>query len=331
MKALITGGAGFIGSHLAEAIVRRGGAVCILDNLSLGHPSNLTWVRREDPVEFVQGDVRDPAVLRRCLANSEYVFHLAALPSVPRSVEAPSPSHEINLSATVTLLDLCREYPLKRFIFAGSSSVYGDQEVTFKHEALPPQPLSPYALQKFAAEQYGFLFARHHGVPFVSARFFNVFGPRQAFDSPYAGVIAKFCTVMLRGAAPLIFGDGLQSRDFTYIDNVVDGLLRAAAAPPECVVARAFNLACGERIDLLRLVADLNRLTGQQLAPEFAAARPGDVRHSCADIAAARVAFAYVPLVSWNDGLARTLAWYRAHGEASEWVSDSPSPRAAMG
>ena len=311
MKALITGGAGFIGSHLAEALLRQGGTVRVLDDLSLGHEANLAWARPSDPLEFVRGDVRDPGILRRCLAGVDHVFHLAALPSVPRSIEAPLRSHDVNLTATVTLLELCREHPVRRFVFAGSSSVYGDREVASKHEALPPQPLSPYALQKYTAEHYGVLFAQHHRVPFVSTRFFNVFGPRQAFDSTYSGVIAKFCTLMLQGTAPVIFGDGTQSRDFTYIDNVVDGVLRAANAPAERVVGRAFNLACGDRIDLLRLVADLNGLTGQQLVPQFATVRPGDVQHSCADISAARAAFGYVPLVGWADGLARTLKWYR--------------------
>jgi UDP-glucose 4-epimerase len=311
MKALITGGAGFIGSHLAEAIVRRGDQVRVLDNLSLGHLRNLSWSPSGDVLEIVTGDVCDTATLRRCLQGVDWVFHLAAMPSVPRSIEAPAASHEVNLSATVRLLDLCREFPVRRIVFAGSSSVYGDQDAPLKHEKLPAQPLSPYALQKYAAEQYGIQFARFHRVPFVSTRFFNVFGPRQSFDSPYSGVIAKFCTAMLAGQTPVIFGDGRQSRDFTYIDNVVDGLLRAAEAPQDRVAGQVFNLACGDRIDLLQLVADVNALTGQSLLPRFAPARAGDVLHSCADIVAARAVLGYAPSVSWAEGLRRTLDWYR--------------------
>ena len=312
MNALITGGAGFIGSHLAEAWLRRGGRVRVLDDLSLGQTSNLEMARALGPVELVTGDVGDARLLRRCLDDCEYVFHLAALPSVHRSIEAPLPSHTANLTATVTLLDVCRVTPVSRLVFAGSSSVYGDQPVPAKHEALPPQPLSPYALQKYAAEQYGLLAARHSGIPFVGTRFFNVFGPRQTFNSPYAGAIARFCTGMLKGQRPVIHGDGRQSRDFTYVENIVDGLIRAALAPAGRVVGRVFNLACGEQVDLLRVVAELNRLTGQNLVPVFAPARPGDVRHSCADISAAREALGYVPLVDWPEGLARTLEWYRA-------------------
>jgi len=311
MNALITGGAGFIGSHLAAAWLRRGGGVRVLDDFSLGNETNLVEARALGPVECIRGDAGDAEVLRRCLEGCDYLFHLAALPSVPRSIEAPLPSHAANLTAVVNLLEVCRHHPLKRVVFAGSSSVYGDQPVAAKHEALPPQPLSPYALQKYAAECYGLFAAQHHGVPFVSTRFFNVFGPRQAFDSAYAGVIARFCTLMLRGEVPVIFGDGRQSRDFTFVDNVVDGLIRAALAPSDRVVGRVFNLACGERIDLLRLVSDLNALTGQNLNPIFAPGRAGDVQHSCADITAAREALGYQPLVDWPTGLARTLSWYR--------------------
>ena len=312
--ALITGGAGFIGSHLACALLRQGIRVRVLDDLSLGHEANLTAARALGEVEFRRGDAGEAATLRAALDGCDAVFHLAALPSVPRSVAAPLPSHTANLTATVTLLELCREHPVQRVLFAGSSSVYGDQAVARKPESLPPQPRSPYALQKYAAEQYGFLAAEHHRVPFVSLRFFNVFGPRQAFDSPYAGVIAKFCTAFLKGENPVIFGDGHQSRDFTYVDNVIDGLMRAAVAPAERVVGRAFNLACGDRIELLQLVRDLGHLTGHPLEPRFLPPRPGDVQHSCADITAARQVLGYQPRVDWLTGLGRTLDWYRQAG-----------------
>ena len=311
MKALITGGAGFIGSHLTAAWLRGGGQARVLDDYSLGRYANLDAARAIGTVECMQGDVGDADLLRRCVDGCDVVFHLAALPSVPRSIEAPLPSHATNLTATLTLLETCRGRPIKRIVFAGSSSVYGDHPVEAKHEGLPAQPLSPYALQKYAAEQYGLLAAIYQGLPFVSTRFFNVFGPRQAFDSPYAGVIARFCTTFLRGEPPVIFGDGSQSRDFTYVDNVVDGLLRTIHAPSAQVVGKVFNLACGERIDLHRLVADLNTLTGQNLVPRFEPARNGDVRHSCADISAARSVLGYEPMVDWRAGLERTLTWYR--------------------
>jgi len=318
MNALITGGAGFIGSHLATAWLRLGGRVRVLDDLSLGREANLAEAYKIGPVDFVVGDTGDSALLQQSLQGCNYVFHLAALPSVSRSIEAPVPSHAVNLSATLTLLDVCRTASLQRVVFAGSSSVYGDQPTAAKHEKLPPKPLSPYALQKYAAEQYGLFAAKHHGVPFVSTRFFNVFGPRQAFDSPYAGVVARFCTRMLAGEAPTIYGDGQQARDFTYVENVIDGLIRAATAPPGNSVGRVFNLACGNSITVLRLVEDLNELTGQHLLPVFAPARAGDVVHSCADISAAAEALGYRPTVDWITGLTQTLAWYRKKGAEND-------------
>ena len=316
MKTLVTGGAGFIGSQLAEALVRQGARVTVLDNLSLGSRTNLAWASPNDTLEFVEGDAGDPSLLAKLLPGTDWIFHHAALPSVPRSVAEPLESNAHNLDATLRLLVAARDAKVKRFVFASSSSIYGDSDAATKHESLPPQPLSPYALQKFAAERYGQLFHQLYSLPTVSLRYFNVFGPRQSFDSPYSGVIAKFCTAALLGEAPVIFGDGAQSRDFTFIENVVAANLLAVEAPAERVAGRVFNIACGESIDLLRLVADLNSLTGRNLSPRFEPTRVGDVKHSCADISAAREALGYAVTVHWTEGLRRTLEWYRSQGAA---------------
>jgi nucleoside-diphosphate-sugar epimerase len=312
MKVLITGGAGFIGSHLAEALCRRGARVIVVDNLSLGKTANLAWRKNGDDLELIEGDFRDEPLLARVLPGCDWVFHEAAMPSVPRSVELPVESNAQNLDGSLRLLVAARDARVKRFFFASSSAIYGDVDVDVKHEGLPPNPLSPYALQKYAAEKYGQLSHQLYGLETVGLRYFNVFGPRQAFDSPYSGVIAKFCTGMLRGEAPTIFGDGLQSRDFTYIDNVVAGNLLAAEAPAARVAGKVFNIAGGQSISLIQLVAELNRLTGQNLPTHFAPARAGDVRSSRADISAAQAAFGYQYHVSWPEGLQRTLDFYRA-------------------
>jgi UDP-glucose 4-epimerase len=312
MKVLVTGGAGFIGSHLAEALCRRGDHVVVLDNLSLGRADNLAPARAAGgTLELVEGDAGDAALLARVLPGCERVFHEAALPSVPRSIQQPLASNQHNLAATLQLLVQARDAGVKRFLFASSSSIYGDTEAPVKHEGLPPNPLSPYALQKFAAEKYGQLFHQLYGLETVGLRYFNVFGPRQAFDSPYSGVIARFCTAMLRGEPPVIYGDGLQSRDFTAIENVVLANLQAAEAPADRVAGRVFNVAAGNSLRLLDLVAELNQLTGQQLQPRFEPARPGDIRTSLADVTAAREAFGYQVLTGWQEGLRRTLEFYR--------------------
>lgn len=314
MKALVTGGAGFIGSHIAEALVRGGHSVTVLDNFSLGSKGNLAWARPGDPLEIVDGDAGNETMLRRVVPGCDWVFHEAAMPSVPRSVAEPVASNDHNLTATLRLLEAARMAQVKRFVFASSSSIYGNNDAPAKIETLPPEPLSPYALQKYASETYCRMFHRFHGLPTVSLRYFNVFGPRQSFNSPYSGVIARFCTLFLRGETPVIYGDGLQSRDFTYIANVVAANLAVATAPEADVAGRVFNIACGESITLLRLVADLNRLTGNNLIPRLEAERAGDVKHSKADISAARAAFGFAPAVSWEDGLVRTLDWYKETG-----------------
>lgn len=311
MKALITGGAGFIGSHIAQQLCARGASVVVLDNLSLGKVENLAWKKSSDDVEFVEGDIADEALLAKITPGCDWVFHEGALPSVPRSVAQPLESNAQNLDGTLKVLIAARDAGVKRFMFASSSSIYGDSDAPSKHEELPPNPLSPYALQKYASEKYCQLFHRLYGLETVGLRYFNVFGPRQAFDSPYSGVIAKYCTAMLKGERPLVFGDGLQARDFTYVDNAVSANLLAAEAPAEKVAGRFFNSAAGDSISLLQLIDELNRLTNQKLEPEFHPPRVGDVRNSLADISAAREAMGYEVLVNWKDGVAKTLEFYR--------------------
>jgi len=312
MKALVTGGAGFIGSHIAQAVCRRGGKVIVLDNLSLGSLKNLEWKLPGDSVEFVQGDIRDTALVKKLLPGCEVVFNEAALPSVPLSVEQPAETNAQNLDAALQLLIAARDAKVRRLVFASSSAIYGDSEISPKREDLAPCPLSPYALQKYGAERYGQMFYQLYGFEAVSLRYFNVFGPRQSFNSPYSGVIAKFCTMLLQGQAPLIFGDGLQSRDFIYIDNVVHANLLAAEAPADKAAGKVFNVAGGQSINLLQLLQELNQLTGQSLTPQFQPARTGDVRSSLADISRIQADLNYQVKVSWQQGLRHTLDFYRA-------------------
>jgi UDP-glucose 4-epimerase len=311
MKALITGGAGFIGSHIAEALCRKGASVVVLDNLSLGNLNNLAWKQPGDNLEFVEGDIRDEALLAKLMPGIDWVFHEGALPSVPRSVAQPIESHDHTLNGSLKVLVAARDAGVKRLVFASSSSIYGDSDAPAKHESLPPNPLSPYALQKYGSEKYCQLFHRLYGLETVALRYFNVFGPRQAFDSPYSGVIAKYCTAMLKGERPLVFGDGTQARDFTYVQNAVSANLLAAEAPAEKAAGRVFNTAAGDSISLLDLIAELNALTHQSLEPVFQAPRVGDVKNSLADISAARAALGYEVLVNWKEGVARTLDFYR--------------------
>jgi len=311
MKTLVTGGAGFIGSHLAEALHRLGETVIVLDNLELGDVGNLQWGKGSSRMEFVEGDVRDAALVTRLVAGCDWVFHEAALPSVPRSVLEPLETNEQNVTGTLNMLIASRDAGVKRFLFASSSSIYGDTDAPLKHEGLPPNPMSPYALQKYTGERYCQLFHQLYGLPTVALRYFNVFGPRQRHDSPYSGVIARFCDAFLRGERPTIFGDGLQSRDFTYIENVIRANMLAAQAPVEKVAGRVLNIACGDSISLLQLAAELQTLTGQKLEPCFKPARVGDVRSSRADIRAIRESLIFETAVSFSEGLRHTLEFYR--------------------
>ena len=321
MKALVTGGAGFIGSHISEALCRRGAEVVVLDNLSLGNPANLDWKKPGDKLDLVEGDICDQALLAKLMPGVDWVFHQGAMPSVPRSVAEPIESNAQNLDGTLYVLVAARDAGVKRLMFASSSSIYGNADVPEKREDLLVQPLSPYALQKYGGERYCQLFHQLYGFEAIALRYFNIFGPRQAFDSPYSGVIAKFCTFMLEGTPPVIFGDGSQARDFTYVENAVAANLLAAEAPGEKAAGKVFNVAAGHAIDLIRLVKDINLLTGQQLQPRFEPARVGDVLHSLADISAARASLNYEVKVDWEEGLHRTLEFYRQVNAAASATS----------
>jgi nucleoside-diphosphate-sugar epimerase len=306
-RYLVTGGAGFIGSHLSEELVRRGETVRVVDNLSTGKRSNLSHLPE---VEFLEGDLADIEVARRAVVGIDFVLHQAAIPSVPRSVTDPITSNRSNIDATLNVLVASRDAAVRRLVYAGSSSAYGDTPTLPKHEEMPPHPLSPYALQKLVGEQYAEMFTRLYGFEAVTTRYFNVFGPRQDPSSPYSGVISLFISALVEGRRPTIFGDGEQSRDFTYVANVVDGVLRACQAPG--VAGRSINVATGGRMTLNRLFAVLRALVGANVEPMYADPRPGDVRHSQADISLAQRALGYEPIVSLEEGLRRTLEWYRA-------------------
>jgi UDP-glucose 4-epimerase len=304
---LVTGGAGFIGSHIATALVERGDRVRVLDNLCTGNRDNLSAI--EEHIEFIEGDLINPRDVDRALERVEVVFHQAALASVPRSVDAPLDTNAACVTGTVTLLDAARRKGVRRVIFAGSSSAYGDQPTPAKSERLLPGPLSPYAAAKLAGEYYCKAFTSTYGLETVTLRYFNVFGPRQDPESQYAAVIPKFITAILAGGRPTIFGDGKHSRDFTYIDNVVQGNLLAADAP--AAVGRVINVACGRSFDLLTLVDGINRALGTDAQPIFELNRVGDVRNSLADIRLARELLKYEPKVGFDDGLRRTVEYYK--------------------
>jgi UDP-glucose 4-epimerase len=306
-KFLVTGGAGFIGSHLATALVERGDEVRVLDNLSTGYLSNLDAIR--DRVEFIEADLLDEEAVAGAVEGVDCVFHQAALASVPRSVEAPLDTNAACVTGTLTLLDAARRAGVRRLVYAASSSAYGDQPNDSKREVDLPAPLSPYGAAKLAAEYYCRAFTATYGFETVATRYFNVFGPRQDPDSPYSAVIPLFITAMLEGRRPVIFGDGLHSRDFTFVANVVHGNLLAADAPD--VAGRVFNVATGGSITLLELVAAINELLGTDIRPTFAPPRQGDVRRSMADIYQARKCLGYEPKVDFQDGLRRSLDYYR--------------------
>ena len=304
---LVTGGAGFIGSHLTEELVRRGHRVRVADSLVTGQRSNLDHV---NSVEFLEGDVADLSFARRIVDGCEFVLHQAALPSVPRSVADPLTSHRANVDGTLNMLLASRDAKVKRLVFAGSSAAYGDTPTLPKHEDMPNRPLSPYALQKVIGEQYLQMFTALYGLETVTIRYFNVFGPRQDPGSPYSGVISLFATALLENHAPTIFGDGSQSRDFTYVSNVVDGVLRACEAP--AASGEVINVATGGSVSLNHVFDYMRRLTGADVTPTYGDRRPADVRDSQADIAKARRILGYQPTVTFEDGLAKTVEWYRS-------------------
>jgi nucleoside-diphosphate-sugar epimerase len=310
---LVTGGAGFIGSHLTEELVRRGHRVRVADSLITGKRSNLSHI---PDVEFLEGDLADLEFARRAVAGCEYVLHQAAIPSVPRSVKDPISSNRANVDATLNTLVASRDAGVKRLVFAASSSAYGETPTLPKHEEMPTQPLSPYALQKVIGEQYLQLFTRLYGLETVAIRYFNVFGPRQDPSSPYSGVISVFATALLENRPPTIYGDGEQTRDFTYVANVVDGVLRACEAPG--AAGQIINVATGGRISLNMLFEEMRGLVGADVRPAYEEARAGDVRDSQADITRARELLGYVPTVSFEEGLRDTLNWYRTADLAAQ-------------
>ncbi len=307
-KYLVTGAAGFIGRSITAELLARGEQVRGVDNFITGQRSNLKGL---EAMEFIEGDLREPAACARACQGIDTVFHEAALASVPRSVADPVGTNEHCVVATLNLLVAAREAGVRRVVYAGSSSAYGDTPTLPKHEAMKSNPISPYAAAKLAGEQYMQVFARVYGLETVVLRYFNVFGPHQDPKSQYSGVLAIFCRKMLAGEQPVIYGDGEQSRDFTYIDNVVKANLLAAAAPAEKVSGRVINAATGVRFTLNQTFDILRDLTGYEGEPAYGAPRAGDVRDSLADITLARELFGFEPTVDFREGLRRTVEWYR--------------------
>jgi nucleoside-diphosphate-sugar epimerase len=304
---LVTGGAGFIGSHLVEELVRRGHRVRVADSLITGKRENLAHVPAAD---FIEGDLADLDVARRAVAGVDYVLHQAAIPSVPRSVEDPVTSNRANIDASINVLVAARDAGVRRLVYAGSSSAYGNAPTLPKVETMPTAPLSPYALQKLVAEQYCQMFTTLYGFETVTIRYFNVFGPRQDPSSAYSGVISLFISSLCDGRAATIHGDGEQTRDFTYVANVVDGVLRACDAPE--ANGQVINVATGGRISLNELFETIRTLVGATVRPVYGPPRAGDVRDSQADISKAERLLGYAPVTSFEEGLRRTIDWYRS-------------------
>ena len=308
-KYLVTGAAGFVGRSIAAALLNRGEDVRGVDNFSTGKAANLVGL---EGMEFIEGDLADPVVATRACEGMEVVFHEAALPSVPRSVADPVGSNVACLDATLNVLVGAREAGVRRVVYAASSSAYGDTPTLPKHEAMAPDPISPYAVAKLAGEYYMRSFSRVYGLETIALRYFNVFGPYQDPTSQYSGVLAVFCRKMLAGEIPTIYGDGQTSRDFTFIQNTVEGNLLAAAADGPTVSGRVMNVATGVRVTLNEVVAMLREITGYEGLVEYAAERTGDIKHSWADISLARRLIGYDPSVEFREGLERTVDWYRS-------------------
>ncbi|OLC83424.1 MAG: LPS biosynthesis protein WbpP [Acidobacteria bacterium 13_1_40CM_4_57_6] len=307
MRYLVTGGAGFIGSNTVDELVRRGHSVVVLDDISSGKEDNLTEVRNK--ITFIKGSITDIEVVRKAMHEAEYVLHLAARTSVPRSVKDPIETNKINIDGTLNVLVAAKELKVKRVVFAASSSAYGETPTLPKVETMQPQPISPYGVTKFVGELYGQTFGRCYGLENVALRYFNIFGPRQDPSSPYSGVLAKFCTAFLEDTQPLVFGDGGQTRDFTYVENAVQANLLACEAPN--VSGKVFNVGVGGRVSLNDVLRELGKITGKTLEAKYDPPRDGDIRDSQADISQAREFLGYEPQVTFEDGLARTFEWYR--------------------
>jgi len=316
MRYLVTGGAGFIGSNLTRALLAAGHRVRVLDNFLTGKRENLAGLTdaHGDSFELMEGDLRDLEAVRKAVAGIEYLLHQGALPSVPRSVADPVLTNEINVAGTVNVLVAARDAGVRRVVFAASSSAYGDTPELPKRESMTPNPKSPYAAQKLTGEHYMRIFHEVYGLETVSLRYFNVFGPRQDPQSMYAAVIPRFITCVMRGEPPTVYGDGRQTRDFTYIDNVIQANLAACAAP-KAACGGVFNIACGERVSLLDILEIVYGIAGKRVEPVFEPSRPGDVRDSLADIARAREIVGYDPNVPFREGLRTTFDWFRLHPE----------------
>ena len=308
MRYLVTGGAGFIGSNTVDELVRRGHSVVVLDDLSSGREDNLAEIRNK--ITFIKGSITDIEVVRKVVHEAEDVLHLGARTSVPRSVKDPLETNKINIEGTLNVLVAAKELKVKRVVFAASSSAYGETPTLPKTEAMQPQPISPYGVTKYVGELYCQTFGRCYGLENVALRYFNIFGPRQDPGSPYSGVLAKFCTAFLEDVQPLVFGDGEQTRDFTYVDNAVQANLLACEAPNAS--GKVFNVGVGGRVSLNEVLRELAKITGKTLAAKYEPPRDGDIRDSQADISQARETLGYDPPVSFEEGLARTFEWYRS-------------------
>ena len=307
---LITGVAGFIGSSLARAVLSRGDQVRGVDNFATGKRENLAEIL--DRIDFREADITDLDAMHKACAGVDFLLHQAAIPSVPKSVLDPLGSNRANVDGTVNVLVAARDAKVKRVVYAASSSAYGDTPTLPKHEGMNPDPISPYAVAKLASEQYMISFYRCYGLETVCLRYFNIFGPRQDPSSPYSGVLAKFITQMLRGEQPTIFGDGEQSRDFTYIDNAVEANLLACKAPAQKAAGQMFNVATGRRVTLNETFKALRELTSYPGEPKYGPERGGDIKHSLAEISKAEAGLGYKPLVNFEEGLKRTVEWYRS-------------------
>jgi nucleoside-diphosphate-sugar epimerase len=308
MRYLVTGGAGFIGSNTVDELVRRGHSVVVLDDLSSGKEDNLAEIRNK--ITFIKGSITDIEVVRKAMHEAEYVLHLAARTSVPRSVKDPIETNKINIDGTLNVLVAAKELKVKRVVFAASSSAYGETATLPKVETMQPEPISPYGVTKYVGELYGQTFGRCYGLENVALRYFNIFGPRQDPGSPYSGVLAKFCSAFLEDTQPIVFGDGEQTRDFTYVENAVLANLVACEAPNAS--GKVFNVGVGGRISLNEVLRELGKITGKTVEVKYDAPRDGDIRDSQADISQAREILGYEPQVTFEEGLRRTFEWYRA-------------------
>lgn len=322
MRYVVTGGAGFIGSNTVEELVRRGHSVVVLDDFSAGKEENLAEVRNK--ITLIKGTITDIEVVRKAMHEAEYVLHLAARTSVPRSVKDPIETNRINIDGTLNVLVAARDAKVKRVVFAASSSAYGETPTLPKVETMHPQPISPYGVTKFVGELYAQTFGRCYAIENVSLRYFNIFGPRQDPSSPYSGVLAKFCTAYLEDTQPVIFGDGEQTRDFTYVENAVQANLLACEAPN--VSGRVFNIGTGARFSLNQTVELLSTISGKRLEVKYEPPRDGDIRDSLADITQAREMLGYDPQVRFEEGLKRTFEWYQT---VQNKAAAPPPPSAA--